>query len=314
MPALYSRAMRIIFMGTPEFALPALHALAKQHDVVAVYSQPPRPAQRGKKLQKTPVHMAAEALGIAVETPRSLKAAEEQARFAAHDADVAVVAAYGLILPQAILDAPTHGCINIHGSILPRWRGAAPVHRAILAGDRQSGVAIMQMDAGLDTGNVRAEKRIDISGMTGAALMAKLADLGADLLIDVLANLPGHPPRPQSSDGITYAAKIDKGETHIDWNLTAVQVERMVRAFAPAPGAWFAYRGERFRILAAEIAKPGDSAHGARPGTLVDDALSIACNPGILRPTIIQRAGRGAMPVADLLRGFAFPAGDRIDG
>ncbi len=300
-------------MGTPEFALPALHALAERHDVVAAYSQPPRPAQRGKKLQKTPVHLAAETLGIAVETPRSLKTAEEQARFAAYDADVAVVAAYGLILPQVILDAPRHGCINIHGSILPRWRGAAPVQRAILAGDRQSGVAIMQMDAGLDTGDVRAETRIDISGMTGAALMAKLADLGADLLIDVLDNLQGHPPRAQSDDGVTYATKIDKGETRSDWNLTAVQVERMVRAFAPAPGAWFAYRGERFRILAAEIAKPGDSAHGARPGTLVDDTLSIACNPGILRPTIIQRAGRGAMPVADLLRGFAFPAGDRID-
>lgn len=298
-------------MGTPEFALPALHALAERHDVVAAYSQPPRPAQRGKKLQKTPVHLAAEALGISVETPRSLKAAEEQARFAAYDADVAVVAAYGLILPQAILDAPRHGCINIHGSILPRWRGAAPVHRAILAGDRQSGVAIMQMDAGLDTGAVRAEKRIDISGMTGAGLTSELAQIGAELLVDVLGDLPGHPPRPQSSDGITYAAKIDKGETHIDWNLTAVQIERMVRAFAP--GAWFAYRGERFRILAAEIAKPGDSAHGARPGTLVDDALSIACNPGILRPTIIQRAGRRAMPVADLLRGFAFPAGDRVD-
>ncbi len=300
-------------MGTPEFALPALHALAARHDVVAVYSQPPRPAQRGKKLQKTPVHLAAEALGIPVETPRSLKAADEQARFAAHNADVAVVAAYGLILPQAILDAPQHGCINIHGSILPRWRGAAPVQRAILAGDRQSGVAIMQMDAGLDTGDVRAEKRIDISGMTGAELMADLAQIGAELLIDVLGNLPDHPPRPQSSDGVTYAAKIDKGETHIDWNLSAVQIERMVRAFAPAPGAWFAYRGERFRILAADIAKPDGGAHGARPGTLVDDALSIACNPGILRPTIIQRAGRGAMPVADLLRGFPFPAGSRID-
>lgn len=300
-------------MGTPEFALPALHALADRHDVVAAYSQPPRPAQRGKKLQKTPVHLAAEALGISVETPRSLKTAEEQARFAAYGADVAVVAAYGLILPQAILDAPRHGCVNIHGSILPRWRGAAPVQRAILAGDRHSGVAIMQMDAGLDTGAVRAEKSIDISGMTGAGLTSELAQIGAQLLTEVLGDLPGHPPRPQSNDGVTYAAKIDKGETRIDWNLSAVQVERMVRAFAPAPGAWFAYRGERFRILAAEIAKPGDNAHGARPGTLVDDALSVACNPGILRPTIMQRAGRGAMPVADLLRGFAFPAGDRID-
>jgi methionyl-tRNA formyltransferase len=300
--------MRVVFMGTPEFAVPTLHALiAAGHEVVAVYSQPPRPAGRGKKLQPSPVHLAAQAAGIAVHTPISLKGADEQAAFAAHRADVAVVAAYGLILPQAVLDAPRHGCLNVHGSILPRWRGAAPVQRAILAGDDETGVTIMQMERGLDTGPMRAAVRTPVDRKTAGVLTAELAALGAGAMIDVLADLPGHPPVVQPDHGVTYAAKIDKAESRLDFTQPAAVVERSVRAFAPAPGAFFELDGERYRVLAAEaVAGDGD------PGTVIDAALTIACGAGALRPSLVQRAGRPAMDTPALLRGRAIAAGTRL--
>lgn len=297
--------MRIIFMGTPDFAVPTLRALAAAgHTVVAAYSQPPRPAGRGKKLQPSPVHLAAEALGIAVRTPASLKGAEEQEAMAALDADVAVVAAYGLILPQAVLDAPRLGCLNVHGSILPRWRGAAPVQRAILAGDEETGVTIMQMERGLDTGPMLAKVSTPVDGKTAGALTEELAARGAALMVEVLADLPGHPPVTQPEDGVTYAHKIDKAESRLDFTRAAVDVERQVRAFAPAPGAFFELDGERYRVLAAEVV-----AGAGVPGTALDDALTIACGTGALRPLIVQRAGRPAMDTAALLRGRAVPAG-----
>lgn len=293
-------------MGTPDFAVPALNALhAAGHDIVAVYSQPPRPAHRGKRETPSPVHARAEALGLAIRTPTSLRNAEAQVAFAALEADVAVVAAYGLILPQAILDAPTFGCLNIHGSLLPRWRGAAPVQRAILAGDVETGIGIMQMEAGLDTGPVRAEAKTLTLGKTAGDLTRELAEMGAALMVDVLRDLPAHPAVPQAEEGVTYASKITKDEARIDWNLSAIQVERTVRAFNPMPGAWFEIAGERFKLLAAEVAPPHEVESGVAPGTVVDDALSIACNPGVLRPKLVQRAGKGAMTTAQLLNGFA---------
>ncbi|MBU0775043.1 MAG: methionyl-tRNA formyltransferase, partial [Alphaproteobacteria bacterium] len=246
--------MRIIYMGTPDFAVPALDALAKAgHDIVAVYSQPPRPAGRGKNLTPSPVHQRAEAMGIEVRTPESLKDAAVQAAFAALDADVAVVAAYGLILPRAILDAPRHGCMNIHASLLPRWRGAAPIQRAILSGDNVTGVTIMDMAAGLDTGPMRAKYVTKIEGKTAGALTAELAHAGADLMVEVLDDVAQHPPMVQPDEGVTYAAKIAKAEARIDFTRPALQIERQVRAFNPFPGAFFEYGGERFRILTAQV-------------------------------------------------------------
>jgi len=297
--------MRVVFMGTPEFAVPTLDALvAAGHAVVAVYSQPPRPAGRGKKLQPGPVHLAAERHGLPVFTPVSLKGADEQAAFAAHGADVAVVAAYGLILPQAILSAPRHGCLNVHGSLLPRWRGAAPVQRAILAGDVHTGITIMQMERGLDTGPMLATVATPVAGKTAGDLTAELATLGADLMVRVLADLPAFEPEVQPEAGVTYAAKIDKAESRLNFTAPAEQVERQVRAFAPAPGAFFELEGERYRVLAAQVAD-GEGA----PGTVLDDALTIACGQGALRPLIVQRAGRPAMDTAALLRGRAIAAG-----
>ncbi|RZM11354.1 MAG: methionyl-tRNA formyltransferase, partial [Sphingomonas sp.] len=247
--------MRIVFMGTPPFAVPTLDALVEAgHEIVAVYSQPPRPGgRRGRELTPSPVQRRAEELGIAVRTPVSLKGAEEQAAFSALDADVAVVAAYGLILPRAVLDAPRHGCLNVHGSLLPRWRGAAPVQRAILAGDAETGVGIMQMEAGLDTGPVRLEARTTVAGKTAGVLTDELARLGAEAMIEVLADLDAHPAVAQPADGITYAAKIDKAEARIDWARSASEVERLVRAMNPAPGAWFEVGGERVKLLAAQV-------------------------------------------------------------
>ncbi len=301
--------MRIIFMGTPDFAVPALEALvAAGHSVVAAYTQPPRPGgRRGKELTPTPVHRKAEELGIEVRHPASLKGAEEQAAFAALDADIAVVAAYGLILPQAVLDAPGHGCLNLHGSILPRWRGAAPIQRAILAGDPETGVGIMRMEAGLDTGPVLLEGRTPIDRKTAGELTAELAQIGADLIVRVLADLSAYPEIPQPEDGVTYARKIDKAETRIDFAQDAGQVERQIRAFASAPGAWFEFDGERCKVLVAEPAEGS-----ATPGTVLDNQLTIACTGGAIRPTLVQRAGRPAMATADLLRGWAITAGTKL--
>jgi methionyl-tRNA formyltransferase len=245
--------MRIAFMGTPEFAVPTLKALVDAgHYVVAVYTQPPRPAGRGKKLMPSAVQAVAEGLGIEVRSPVSLRVTEEQATFAALDLDCAVVAAYGLILPQAILDAPRLGCLNVHGSLLPRWRGAAPVQRAILAGDEQTGVMVMQMEAGLDTGPVRATARTAIEGKTAGALTTELAELGAALMVEVLDDFDAYPAIAQPTDDVTYAAKIDKAETRLDFAKSAEQVERQVRAFNPT--AWFEYEGERYRVLEAIVA------------------------------------------------------------
>ncbi|WP_062732920.1 methionyl-tRNA formyltransferase [Sphingobium abikonense] len=302
--------MRIIYMGTPEFAVPALDALvAAGHEIAAVYSQPPRPAGRGKGLRASPVHQRAEAMGLEVRTPLSLKDGDTQAAFAALEADVAVVAAYGLILPPAILAAPRHGCMNIHASLLPRWRGAAPIQRAILAGDNVTGVTIMDMEAGLDTGPMRAKHVTPIEGKTAGALTQELADAGAELMVEVLDDLTLHPPMPQPEEGVTYAAKIDKAESRIDFTHDAHAIERQVRAFNPFPGAFFAYQGERFRILAAHVEH-----HAGAPGELLDDSLLIGCGHDAIRPTLIQRAGKGAMSPGELLRGFEMPAGSRVDG
>ena len=291
--------MRLAFMGTPEFAVPTLDALvAAGHEVVAVYTQPPRPAGRGKKLTPSAVQARAEELGLLVRSPVSLRNAEAQAEFAALDLDVAVVAAYGLILPQTILNAPKHGCLNVHGSLLPRWRGAAPVQRAILAGDATTGVMVMQMEAGLDTGPVRATTEIEIASKTAGQLTTELAELGAELMVAVLGDIAAFPAIAQAEEGVTYAAKIDKAETRIDFAASAEQAQRQIRAFNPAPGAWLEFEGERYRVLAAEIVTANEPA-----GLVLDDQLTIACGIDAIRPTIIQRAGKPAMPTADLLRG-----------
>lgn len=301
--------MRIIFMGTPEFAVPALVALVEAgHEVIAAYTQPPRPGgRRGRELTPSPVHKEAETRGIEVRHPVSLKGAEEQAAFAALNADIAIVAAYGLLLPQAILDTPRLGCLNIHASILPRWRGAAPIQRAILAGDPTTGVTIMQMEAGLDTGPMLATLRTVIDGKTAGELTAELAEKGAQLMVGTLRDLAIHRPVAQPEEGVIYARKIDKAEARLDFTGQAAQAERQVRAFAPAPGAFFELEGERYKVLAAELS----DALGV-PGTTLDDQLTIACGTGAIRPTLVQRAGRPAMATSDLLRGRPIQAGTRI--
>jgi methionyl-tRNA formyltransferase len=295
-------------MGTPDFAVPTLDALlAAGHDVVAVYSQPPRPAGRGKGLRPSPVQQRAEAAGLAVRTPLSLRDAEAQADFAALDLDAAVVAAYGLILPRAILDAPRRGCLNVHGSLLPRWRGAAPVQRAILAGDPVTGVTIMQMERGLDTGPMLAAVETPIDGKTAGDLTQELARLGAALMVEVLASLDAREAIPQPDEGVTYAAKIDKSEARLDFTRPATEVERQVRAFAPIPGAFFEFGGERIKVHAAE---PGTLS--GEPGIVLDHGLTIACGVGSLAPSIVQRAGKAPMTAGELLRGFVIPAGARL--
>ncbi|MYG53646.1 MAG: methionyl-tRNA formyltransferase [Rhodospirillaceae bacterium] len=304
--------MRLIFMGTPDFALTALKALAEEgHDLAGVYTQPPRRAGRGKALRPSPVQAWAEAQGIPVHTPASFSEPGTVADFAALGADAAVVAAYGLILPQAVLDAPVHGCLNIHASLLPRWRGAAPIQRAIQAGDAETGVTIMQMDPGLDTGPILLQRRIPIAETaTGGSLHDSLAVLGAEAIAEALAWLDGADsagdlaPRLQPRAGATYARKVDKSEERIDWSQPASHIERTVRAFDPVPGAFFQTGGRRIRVLSAELA---DGA-GA-PGTVLDDALTVACGAGALRPLRVQRQGKAPMAAADLLRGFAIPAG-----
>jgi methionyl-tRNA formyltransferase len=261
----------------------------------------------GKELTPSPVHCAAEARGIPVRHPASLKGADDQAEFAALGADIAVVAAYGLILPVGVLTAPVHGCLNVHGSLLPRWRGAAPVQRAILAGDAETGVGIMRMERGLDTGPVLVEGRTPVAGKTTGALTDELAAMGAGLMVRVLADLGAWPELPQRHEGVTYAHKIDKAEARLDFTRTAAEAERQVRAFNPAPGAFFELDGERFKVLAAEpVDGTGD------PGVTMDDRLTVACGDGALRPSLLQRAGRPAMEADELLRGKPIPAGTRL--
>jgi methionyl-tRNA formyltransferase len=297
--------MRIAYMGTPDFALPALDALvAAGHDVVAVYTQPPRPANRGKALTPSPVQRRAEALGIEVRTPINFKDEADRAAFAVLDLDMAVVAAYGLILPQAILDAPKRGCLNIHASLLPRWRGAAPIQRAILAGDAETGVTIMQMERGLDTGPMLLTEATPVDRKTAGQLTGELANIGARLIVEALRELPEAEVQPE--DGVTYAAKIDKAESRLDFAQPAEQVERAVRAFNPVPGAWCELGGERVKLLAVELVEASGPA-----GTVLDEQLTIACATAAVRPTLLQRAGKPAMPAEVALRGWRVPAGSR---
>jgi methionyl-tRNA formyltransferase len=280
-----------------------LEALARAHEVVCVYSQPPRPAGRGKKDRPSPVQAKAEELGLPVRHPVSLKGAEAQAEFAALGADVAVVVAYGLILPQAVLDAPRHGCLNIHASLLPRWRGAAPIHRAIMAGDAETGICIMQMEAGLDTGPVLLREATQIGAdETTGALHDRLSAMGARLIVQALDHLANLSPQPQPDAGVTYASKIDKAEARVDWSRPAVEVDRLIRGLSPHPGAWCEVAGERVKLLASRLAE-GQGAPGEVLG-----GLRIACGRGVVEVTLAQREGKRAMAPEDFLRGFVLPA------
>ncbi|MFL6727519.1 MAG: methionyl-tRNA formyltransferase [Sphingomicrobium sp.] len=295
--------MRTVFMGSPDFAVPSLNALVEAgHEVIAAYCQPPRPAGRGKAERRTAVHERAEQLGIQVRTPKTLRNEEEQMRFRELGADLAVVAAYGLILPKPILEAPRQGCINVHASLLPRWRGAAPIQRAILAGDEISGVTLMEMDEGLDTGAMLARQTLDIRNKNAGQVTEELANLGARMLLEWLDNPT--PAEPQPIAGATYASKIDKAEARIDWSRSAEEIERQVRAFNPIPGAWFEANGERIKLLEADTGEAS-----GKPGEVVDDHLTIACSKGSIHPVTVQRAGRGTISLQELLRGFPIPKG-----
>lgn len=303
--------MKIVFMGTPDFSAPILDALAKEHEVVCVYTRAPKEAGRGQKETKTPVHLLAEKLGIEVRTPKTLRNAEEQEKFKALGADVAIVAAYGLILPKEILEAFPMGCINVHASMLPRWRGAAPIQRAILGGDEFSGVTIMQMDEGLDTGDILLEDEnpVALAKISGGALHDKLSEHGAEMIVTYLRNPKAYPPRKQGEMTTPYAAKLDKNEAKIDFGESAEVIERKIRAFNPFPGAYFEFNGERFKILEAGF----DMQTKAQSGEVEDSAtagvLAIGCGQGIILPTKIQRQGKKPMEIGEFLRGFGFPTG-----
>ncbi len=308
--------LRIIFMGTPDFAVATLQALHEAgHDIVAVYSQPPRPAgRRGLELVKSPVHRAAEALGLPVFTPLNFKAAEDRAAFAAHGADVAVVVAYGLLLPPAILDAPRFGCYNGHASLLPRWRGAAPIQRAIMAGDAETGVMVMKMDRGLDTGPVALTARVPISTSTTAGeLHDTLMKTGASLMVEAMARLEigNLPLTPQAEEGVVYAAKIDKAEARIDFARPAAEVHNTIRGLSPFPGAWFELmngeRAERVKVLASELADGG-----GEPGCMIDDGGTVACGTGAIRLRRLQKAGGKPLEVVEFLRGTPLAKGTRL--
>ncbi|TQF28032.1 methionyl-tRNA formyltransferase [Bradyrhizobium sp. UNPF46] len=305
--------LRLIFMGTPDFSVPTLLELvAHGHEIVAVYTRAPKPGgRRGLQLQPTPVEEAARKLGIPVLTPKTLKTQEALDEFSALDADAAVVVAYGMILPQAILDAPRLGCYNLHASLLPRWRGAAPINRAIMAGDAESGVMVMKMDVGLDTGDVAMAERLAITdNMTALDLHDRLSRLGADLMVRAMAALDrgGLQLRKQSEDGVTYAAKIDKAEARIDWTKSAHAVLRHVHGLSPFPGAWAELENARVKILRCELAKGS-----GEPGAVLDDQLTIACGEGAIRIIELQREGKGRMQAADFLRGVPVKAGARFN-
>ena len=304
-------ALRLVFMGTAAFAVPSLLALAAgRHALVAVYSQPARPAGRGLAARPSPVAHAALRLGLPVRCPASLRDPETQAAFAALNADLAVVAAYGLILPRPILDAPRLGCINLHASLLPRWRGAAPIQRALLAGDRATGITIIQLEPALDSGPILAMERIPITpDSTATSLHDALADLAGAMVGPTIADLASGRarPRPQPEEGVTYAAKLDKAEGRLDWQQPAAALERRLRALNPWPGCWTELQGQRLRVLAGEVTE-GEGA----PGTVLDERLTIACGEGALRLTRLQRAGGRPLASADFLRGFAVPRGSRL--
>ena len=293
--------MKIVFMGTPEFSVPVLEALHQRHEIVAVYCQPPRPAGRGKANRPSPVQARAEALGLPVRHPVSLRSDEAVRDFAGLGADVAVVVAYGLILPQAVLDAPKFGCLNIHASLLPRWRGAAPIHRAIMAGDRETGVCIMQMEAGLDTGPVLLRETVAIGAEeTTADLHDRLSALGARLIVEALERLP-LPAEPQPVDGVTYAAKIDKAEARVDWSRPAAEVDRLIRGLSPFPGAWTDVKGERVKLLRSRLVDGQ-----GRPGQVLG-GFTVACGTGAVEVLEAQREGKRPMPVVEVLRGLNLP-------
>lgn len=296
--------MRVVFMGTPDFSVPALDALIKAgHEIAAVYCQPPRPAGRGKKPRPTPVHSRAVELGLDVRHPTSLRNEAAQIEFAALNADVAVVVAYGLILPKEVLDAPLNGCLNIHASLLPRWRGAAPIHRAIMAGDTETGICIMQMDEGLDTGDVLLRRATEIKAEeTTAELHDRLAALGAAAIVDSLDRLHDLIPVAQSAEGVTYASKIDKTEARIDWTRPAEEVDRLIRGLSPFPGAWTQAEGERIKLLGSRIAQESGSA-----GHVLHD-LVVACGSGAIEVTRLQREGKRPMAAKDALLGFSPPS------
>jgi methionyl-tRNA formyltransferase len=305
------RRLRLAFMGTPDFAVPVLDALvAAGHEVAAVYSQPPRPTGRGHKTQPSPVQARAEALGLEVRHPLSLKPDTEKQAFADLGLDAAVVAAYGLILPKAILEAPRLGCLNVHASLLPRWRGAAPIQRALMAGDAETGVTIMQMDVGLDTGDMLLKGTVPITAeTTGSGLHDSLSDLGARLIVPALDAVAQGAIRPekQPEDGVTYAAKLVREEGALDFREDAAILERKVRALNPWPGTWFEHEGERIKLLAVQV-EPGSG----EPGQVVDDDLGIATGTGVLRPTLLQRAGRGPVERRAFLNGTRVSAGTRL--
>jgi len=304
-------ALKLIFMGTPDFAVPTLAALiAAGHEIVCVYSQPPRPAGRGQSERPSPVHAYAVEKNIDVRTPTSLKDTAEQQAFADLGADAAIVVAYGLILPKPVLEAPRLGCLNLHGSLLPRWRGAAPIQRAIMAGDEMSGVCIMQMDEGLDTGGVLARHEIPLGAATTAGdLHDQLAADGAPLMVETLAQLAAGEliATPQPDDGVTYAAKIDKDEARIDWSRPAAELDGLIRGLSPFPGAWFSYAGERIKVLSAVPTNQTGEA-----GRTLDRELTIACGTGALKLLTVQRGGRKPMSAADLIRGFPVPVGANL--
>ena len=309
-------ALRIIFMGTPEFSVPTLAALARAgHEIVAVYSQPPRPAgRRGLELVKSPVHQAAELLGFPVFTPVNFRDEADREAFRAHGADVAVVVAYGLLLPEAILAGTRLGCYNGHASLLPRWRGAAPIQRAIMAGDGETGMMVMKMDKGLDTGPVALTSRVPIGrDMTAGALHDRLMQIGGTLMAEAMGRLEAGdlPLTPQAEEGVAYAAKIDKAETRIDFSKPARDVHNHIRGLSPFPGAWFELpgKGERVKVLASALA--GEDMAGPA-GTVLDDRLTIACGEGAVRLLRLQKAGGKALDAADFLRGTPVAAGEAL--
>ncbi|HMH64648.1 MAG TPA: methionyl-tRNA formyltransferase [Rhizomicrobium sp.] len=297
-------------MGTPDFAVPTLAELIAQgHDIAAVYSQPPRPAGRGMTLEPGAVHKFADAAKLDVRTPLSLKDADEQAAFAALELDAAVVVAYGLLLPKAILEAPMLGCFNLHGSLLPRWRGAAPIQRAVMAGDPETGVMVMRMNEGLDTGPVLMAERVPVGRKTSGELTTELSRLGADLMVRALGGLErgGVAPQTQPEEGVTYARKISKDEARIDWHRSAHEIDCQIRGLSPFPGAWTEVNGERLKILYAEPANGS-----GKPGVTLDDTLTVACGEGAVKLRKVQRAGGKAMEAEALLKGFAVPAGTQL--
>ncbi len=298
--------MKIVFMGTPEFALPVLQKLSEKHEIVCVYTRAPKEAGRGKDIQKTPVHLWAEEKGIEVRTPKSLRSDEEKQKFAELNADVSIVAAYGLILPKEVIEAFPKGCLNVHGSLLPRWRGAAPMQRAIEAGDEKTGITIMEVVEALDAGAMYKKGEIIIDDeMTVGVLHDKMAELGADLMVEVLDELDNIKPQPQDEALVTYAAKIEKEESKLDFDNDAVVLERKIRAFNPYPATYFEYNGERFKILKCKV-KQNDKS--LKVGEIRQDGshLEIGCAKGALEILQIQRQGKKAMSVEELLRGFKF--------